>query len=63
MALQILLFWIDFGSFLIVAARIFVLATMFSTMVIHNFGSPATSIRLLSCFSLACLYWYFINGD
>jgi hypothetical protein len=57
---QILLRQVDFGVFLMVAARriilaIFVPAVTSSTMVIRILGSPATLIRLFGLFSLK--YW------
>jgi hypothetical protein len=58
MVLQILLPQIDFGSFLLVAARriifaVFVPAATSSTMVIHILDSTATSIKLSGYFALA----------
>jgi hypothetical protein len=60
MGLQILLRQIDFESFLMVAARriilaVFIPAATSSSKVIHTLGSPATSIRLIGCYSLK--YW------
>jgi hypothetical protein len=60
MILRILLRQINFGSFLMIAARSIILAIIFSdatslTMVIRALGSPAPSSRLSSYFSL--VYW------
>jgi hypothetical protein len=58
MVLQILLRWIDLVYFLMVAARMYVLAIFVpaatsSTTVIRTLDSPATSTWLFDCFSLA----------
>jgi hypothetical protein len=63
MVLQILLCQIDFGSFLLVAARkiilaVFVPAAISSTMVIHTLDSPAATIKLSSYFALTYWCWY-----
>jgi hypothetical protein len=60
MVLQILLRQINFGSFLLVAARriifaVFVPTATSSTMVICTLDSPAMSIKLFGYFSL--IYW------
>jgi hypothetical protein len=60
---QILLRQVDFGFFLMVAARriilaIFVPAATSSTIVIRILGSPATSTRLFGLFSLEYWCWY-----
>jgi hypothetical protein len=54
---------LNFGSIIMVVARMFVLAifvpaAISSTMVVRIFGSPATSTRLFGYFSLAYWCWY-----
>jgi hypothetical protein len=63
MVVQIFLCQIDFGSFVMVAARKFVLAIFVPTatsltMMIHTLGSSTTSTRLFGYFSLAYWFWY-----
>jgi hypothetical protein len=63
MVIPILLRQINFGSFLLVAARriilaVFVSTATSSTMMIHTLGSPATSIKLSGYFTLTYWCWY-----
>jgi hypothetical protein len=63
MVLQMLLCRIDIGSFLMVAAKSFILVIFISvvtssTMVLCALGSAVTSTRLFGYFSLSYCCWY-----
>jgi hypothetical protein len=55
---QILIRQVNFGVFLLIAARRIILVTS-STMVIRILGSPTTSTRMFGLFSLEYWCWYF----
>jgi hypothetical protein len=67
MGVQILLRQINFGSFLMVAARKIILAVFVpvatsSTTVIHTLGSLSTLTRLMGCYPLIYC-WYFADVE